>query len=303
MASELVSANMAVGITKVVASEALPALVGNLVMGNLVNRSYDDALAQSGDTVSVPIIPAMTVTNLAEAGTVSNQNPSPGFAQLVLTNHPTATFTIPDVTKAIASFDMIRGYLRSGTIAIAEDIETNLLALYPLLTANTAVGSAATLTEAVTDNAETALFNAKVPGGDPKFLVLSPTAYSQLRQLARFSDYQSLGDANASMAAIASGQVMRVKDFAVFRSNYVAKPSATTYNLGFTRNAMGLVTRRLPMAMPGTGVIQEFVSFGNFGIRITMSYNANQLAQTFTLDCFYGIGILRNNHGVQVQSN
>ena len=44
----ITSANVANAIVKLVAADALPALMGNLVMGNLVNRDYEPTLAQSG---------------------------------------------------------------------------------------------------------------------------------------------------------------------------------------------------------------------------------------------------------------
>ena len=64
----ITSANVANAIVKLVAADALPALVGNLVMGNLVNRDYEPTLAQAGDTVNVPIAPQLVANNLAEYG-------------------------------------------------------------------------------------------------------------------------------------------------------------------------------------------------------------------------------------------
>ena len=52
MAGELTSVNAAQAIAKYVAGKALPALFGNLVMGNLVNRDFEPTLAQAGDTVT-----------------------------------------------------------------------------------------------------------------------------------------------------------------------------------------------------------------------------------------------------------
>jgi len=51
----ITSANVANAIVKLVAADALPALMGNLVMGNLVNRDYEPTLAQAGDTVNVHV--------------------------------------------------------------------------------------------------------------------------------------------------------------------------------------------------------------------------------------------------------
>src|SRR5438552_14407442 len=95
----ITSTNVAQAIVKLVAADALPALVGNLVMGNLVNRNYEPVLAQAGATVNIPISPSLTANNIAEGGTVTTQNPSLGNAQIVLNTHIEATFQVPDVTK------------------------------------------------------------------------------------------------------------------------------------------------------------------------------------------------------------
>jgi hypothetical protein len=57
----ITSSNVANAIVKLVAADALPVLVGNLVMGNLVNRDYEPVLAQAGDTINVPIPPTRAI--------------------------------------------------------------------------------------------------------------------------------------------------------------------------------------------------------------------------------------------------
>jgi hypothetical protein len=76
----------------------------------------------------------------------------------------------------------------------------------------------------------------------------------------------------------------------------------TTHNLAFTKNALGLVIRRLPQPLPGTGAIAEYAEMGNFGVRVIMSYQPNTLAQQFTVDVLYGTAVLRNGFGVRVES-
>src|SRR5580704_15518165 len=174
----ITSANVASAIVKLVAVDALPALMGNLVMGNLVNRYYEPTLAQAGDTVNVPIPPTLVANNIAEGGTVQTQNPNLGNAQIVLNTHAEATFQIPDVTKILAVPDLLKLYMQPAVVALAERIESDLLGLYPLFTSNTAVGTAGTaITEATVDSAETALFSAKVPPNAPKYLVVDPVTY------------------------------------------------------------------------------------------------------------------------------
>lgn len=300
----ITSANVANAIVKLVAADALPALMGNLVMGNLVNRDYEPTLAQAGDTVNVPIPPTLVANNIAEGGTVQTQNPSLGNAQIVLNTHAEATFQIPDVTKVLAVPDLLRLYMQPAVVALAERIESDLLNLYPLFSANAAVGSAGTpITEATVDAAESVLFSTKVPASAAKYLVVDSTTYSQLRQIPRFSEFQTAGE--AGLRALIDGAVGKMKDFYIFRSQFVPKTGSapvTTHNLAFARNALGLVVRRLPQPLPGTGAIAEYAELGSFGMRVTMSYQPNTLAQQFTVDVLYGAGVLRNSFGVQVNS-
>ena len=300
----ITSANVANAIVKLVAVDALPSLMGNLVMGNLVNRDYEPTLAQAGDTVNVPIPPTLVANNLADGGSVQTQNPIPGNAQIVLNTHAEATFQIPDVTKVLAVPDLLRIYMQPAVVALAEKIEADLLNTYAQFTANSPIGTAGSpLTEALVDAAETALFQAKVPMSSPRYLVVSADAYSQLRQIQRFSEYDTAGD--AGLRALIDGTVGKIKDFYVFRSQFVPKTGTApvaTHNLAFSKNALGLVVRRLPQPIPGTGAIAEYAELGNFGMRVTMSYQPNTLAQQFTVDVLYGVGVLRNNHAVQVNS-
>jgi hypothetical protein len=300
----ITSTNVANAIVKLVAVDALPALMGNLVMGNLVNRDFEPTLAQSGDTVNVPIPPTLEANNLAEGGTVQAQNPNLGNAQIVLDTHAEATFQVPDVTKVLAVPDLLKLYMQPAMIALAEKIETDLLNQYSYFTANAPVGTPGTpVTEEVIDAAETALFEAKVPTGEPKYLVVDSATYSALRQIPRFSEYEKAGD--AGLRALVDGTVGKIKDFYVFRSQFVQKTGSSpvsTHNLAFARSALGLVVRRLPQPLPGTGAIAEYAELGNFGMRVTLSYQPNTLAQQFTVDVLYGVGVLRNGFGVQVNS-
>jgi hypothetical protein len=289
---------------KLVAADALPTLMGNLVMGNLVNRDYEPTLAQAGDTVNVPIPPTLVANNISEGGTVVTQNPSLGNAQIVLNTHAEATFQIPDVTKVLAVPELLSLYMQPAMVALAEKIETDLLSTYAAFTANPALGTpGAPISEETIDAAETALFNAKVPASAPKYLVVSGEAYSQLRQNPRFSEYGTAGQ--AGLRALVDGTVGKLKDFFVFRSQFVEKTGSspiTTHNLAFAKNAIGLVVRRLPQPLPGTGAVAEYAELGNFGLRVVMTYQPNTLAQQFTVDVLYGTGVLRNNFGVHIRS-
>lgn len=296
----ITSTNVADAIVKLVAADSLPALVGNLVMGNLVNRTFEATLANQGDTVNVPIPPIMAANNIAEGGSVQTQNPSLGNAQVVINTHAESTFIVPDVTRVLAHPQLLNMYMTPAIISLAERIEQDLTQLYLNLTANTAVGTGnTTITESVVDAAETALFTAKVPDSLQKYMIVSGATYSDMRQIQRFSEYDKAPEFGG---VIASGQVGRLKNFYVLRSQYVQKPSTTTYNLAFARDAFALVMRQLPKPLPGTGAVAEYASMGNFGMRVVMSYAPGTLSQQFTVDCLYGVAVLRNLFGINVLS-
>ncbi len=301
----ITSANVATAIVKLVAADALPALMGNLVMGNLVNRDYEPTLARAGDTVNVPIPPALVANNIAEGSTVTLQNPS--IWQCADRAEHARGGDVPDSGRdedsgGAGSAEAVHAAGGGGDGGEA----SKPICWRPgsLFTSNTAVGTGGTtITEAMVDSAETALFAAMVPASAAKYLVVSPATYSALRQIPRFSEFNTAGE--AGLRAIVDGAVGKMKDFYIFRSQFVAQTGSspvTTHNLAFTKDALGLVVRRLPQPLPGTGAIAEYAELGNFGMRVTMSYQPNTLAQQFTVDVLYGVGVLRNSFGVQVSS-
>ena len=168
---------------------------------------------------------------------MQTQNPSLGNAQIVLNTHAEATFQIPDVTKVLAVPDLLKIYMQPAVVAIAQKIESDLLSLYAGFTANTPVGTAGTpITEAMIDAAETALFLAKVPASEQKYHGGGRGTYSAWRQIPRFSEFQTAGD--AGLRPIVDGTVGKIKDFFVFRSQFVPKTGSspvTTHNLAFTQ--------------------------------------------------------------------
>jgi hypothetical protein len=297
--ASLTSENAALAIAKYVASKALPVLESNLFMARLVNRNYEADLANAGDTVNIPVAPSMAANNIAENGTVQQQNVALGNIPVTLTSHVEATFQIPDVTKALVNVGLAETFMQPAMLALAERIESDILALGPMFTFNAAVGTSNTApTEATIDAIETAFFNAKVPAAAPKYCACSSTFYSSLRQIERFSEQRMIG----SGEAIVTGTIGQLKDVTFLRSQLIQPVSSTTNNLAFTPDAIALVVRKLDLPLPGMGTIGAYADYKNLSLRVLMSYNPNTLGAQFTVDILYGTAALRNQAGLQVLS-
>ena len=298
------SANVAELIPHVVMSNLLPLLEPSFMMGGLINRDFEDTLANYGDIVTVGIPPTLVANNIIESGQVQLQNPSFGNAQVQLDTHAETSFQIPDVTKALTQPEIIQPLLQSAALAIASKVESDIFGQYPLFTANTPVGGQTAMDESRIDAAETTLFNQFVPRGTPLTLAVSGNAYGQMRQIPRFTEYQTGVNRNQA-SPIQTGVLPDggIKSFSVYRSQFVPKVGGTTYNLAFAKDSLALVMRRLPLPLPGQGAMGASMARNNFSLRVIMSYQPNSLGQQFTVDTFYGIAPLRENMAVVVQSN
>lgn len=303
----ITSQNVTNAILKAVADQFLPALKATMMMANLVNRQYEPTLQKAGDTVNITLPPTMQANNIAEGGTVVLQNPNAGNAQVVLNSHVESSFALTDIVRALASVDMMRLVMEPAVIAIAERMESDLLSLYAGFTQNPKMGAPATLlTEAVIGSAETQLFNQKMPVTQGKYLVLDGNTYDIVRSIPRFSELQTIGAGLSFPSPITTGQVGKLKDFLVFRSQLVPKTTAnnviTNHGVAFGRDAIALVSRKLDPPLPGTGVVTEYLEMDGYGFRVSIGYNQPGLQQMVTIDTLYGASVLRNNFGIEVQS-
>ena len=268
-----------------------------------MNRCWRNA----GDTVNVPIPPIMVANNIAgRRARCRPQNPNLGNAQIVLNTHAEATFQIPDVTKVLAVPDLLKLYMQPAVVAIAQKIESDLLNLYAGFTANTRGGHAGDGAHGSDDRRGG---DGAVPGegaGQRTRSIIVVDA-ADLFGIAADPAVQRIPDGGRGRAAGADRRdgredqrLLRVP-FAV-RAKDGKQPGDYAQPGVHARTRIGLVVRRLPQPLPGTGAIAEYAELGNFGMRVVMSYQPNTLAQQFTVDVLYGCGVLRNTSGVQVNT-
>jgi hypothetical protein len=238
-----VSMNVANAIVKLVAADALPALMGNLLSANLVHRDFEPVVTEPGATVNA----------------------------ITLDTHAEASFLIPDVTKVLAVPDLLRLYMEPAVVALAEKIETDIYKLFQRFSVDT-------------------YDSLRTSPGEPKYMITGVQAYSNLRSLPRFSEYQSAGA--AGLRAMIDGPVGYLDGAFVVRSPYVDMSA----KMLFTKKAIVFASRRL---RPSAG-LSEYTEIGNFGIRVHTGPNMNSLSQLYTVDILYGVAVNNAHHGLQL---
>jgi hypothetical protein len=288
-------------IPQIWANTALEILRNRVVLAKLVTRDSDIAAFQVGDTLNIPYPGAFTANDKSANTAVTLQTPTATTTSVVLNKHKEASFLIEDAARATANQDIIQRYMEAAIVPIAEQIETDLLALYSGF--SNSVGTSGTdITAATIRAARKKLNDTKAPIDNRALVVstkdeISILGDSTLQSFFAFAQAQTVKD----------GSIGHLYGFDVYVSQLVpvvtGSPNSTK-NLAFNPGAIILAMRGLPDAPAGTGaqtsVVQDPVS--GLSLRVTMAYNASNLGVQVTVDVLYGVAKLRDEKAVVVLS-
>jgi hypothetical protein len=289
-------------IPEIWANSALEVLRANIVMAKLVAKDTDVASFQTGDILHIPYPGTFTANDKAADSTVTLQTPSGGSeVQVTLNKHKEVSFIIEDVARAQANQDIMNRYLQASVPAIAEAIETDLLALYANVTAS--VGTTGTdIALSTVRSARKTLNDNKAPQSNRNLVVSSK------------DEIALLGDSNAQTyfaysqsQAVKEGSIGRLYGFDVYMSQLVPVVTGTpdsTKNLAFNNDAFILAMRGLPEPPAGSGASGTTLRDPQSGlvIRVLYAYNPSYLGVQVTLDVLYGVKVLRDAKATKVLS-
>ncbi len=284
-------------LATIIAAEALGRLRSNTILSRLVARDWDSEVATYGQTVKIPVRGSLSVNDKAANTVYTLQTPDDSAISVTLNKHKEVSFVIEDLAAALARPDFLMGYIDDGIIALAEQIDGDLAALYSGFSQSVDASS----TEGPLDSsdfiaARKLLSVAKAPLTN-RVAVLHPTAAAELLADTKFTNRDYRGPAEES--ALVHGFLGSYAGFTVYEDQNI-KTATTNKNLFFHKNAMVLVTRPLPSPQAGTGVITKTMDEDGVGIRVMISYQHTLGGHMVTLDCLYGVAELRDNHGVVV---
>lgn len=289
-----VTTNAAI-IPTIIAAQALGALKSNMTLAATVNRNYDNEVASYGNIVKIPVRGSLSVNDKAAGSDVTIQDPTTTALSVTLNKHKEVTFGEEDVSIMFSRPDSIAGYAEDAAIAILEQIEADLAGLYSGFSQS--INAAAGLSDANFREAQRLLNAAKAPQG-MRYAHLHEDAYAEVMALDKVvnSDYQG----PEGFTALQNGVAGKLYGFNVLLNQNIVV-STTCKNIFAHRDAMVLVTR--PMRTTQRRNVEQVVMSENgIGIRVTMSYNANALAEQVTLDVLYGVLEMRDAFGITVST-
>lgn len=286
-------------IPEIWAASALGALKANTVMARFVNRNYEDAIARAGDILHIPKRGTLSVNTKTANAVVTLQTPSSDVVNLTLDQHKEVSFLVEDIAAAQANQDIIAGYVTDAMMALAENIDAAILALYTSFSTtpiDATSGSGGITAESVTE-ARRLLNAAKVPQ-EGRFIAWHEDAEAELLGIEKFtsSDFGDPGD------AVREAVIGRKYGFTHAMDQQVVVATGEVKNLAFHRDAIVLATRPLPPPPANSGVQSSVMAEDGIGIRVIYAYNPSYLGVQVTLDILYGVAILRNNHAVVIRS-
>lgn len=283
-------------IPTIIAASALGYLKANTVMAQLVGRNWDNELAQKGQTVNIPFRGTLSVNDKATDTAVTKQVPDDSAVSVTLNKHKEITFLVEDVAEMFTSWNLEQGYSIDGVAVLAEQIDGDLTALYSGLASS--IDASAGLGEDDFRLARRMLNTAKAPLSD-RFFVLHEDAEFELLAIEKFVNQDYRQALQGQPEGLVNAFAGRFAGFGVYMDQKIA--TATTHkNLAFHRNAFVLATRPMRVAQPGKGVIQTSLSEDGVGLRVSMSYDTDYLANKVTIDVLYGVAELRDPFGITV---
>lgn len=295
--ANITSTKLAANIATIMAAEALGYLKANTVLARLVNRDWDDEIQTHGQTVTIPFTGSLTVYDKTENAATTKQTPTATSVNVTLNKHKHVTFIIEDFARALARADWVTAYARDAMAKIAEQIDSDIGALYSGLSQT--IDATAGLAESHFRNARRLLNAAKSPNTQ-RYAVLHEDA-----------DYEALGierivnrDYAETLGKLAADSFTgKFMGFDLFMSQNVPTSGGQAKNLFFQRDALVLASRPLPPAPAGLGVGQSVMNEDGIGLRVTVSFDDDYLGLKVTIDVLYGVAELRDDHGVVVSTS
>lgn len=293
----------AVFIPTIIAQKCLQRFPAYLSLAKNVARDTDYATASFGETIQVPKTGAVSANDKVAGVNFTKQNPTGTNVSVTLNKHKEVTITIDDVTKVLENQDTQMRYANDGAIALAEAVESAILALHPSIQ-NTITWDRTSATTIDQKMLAIRKFftDQRVPKLEQRYLYADGTVFNDLLSVDKYVRQ----DARGANGAIADGQVVKTYGIEAWESQLIPTTGSPVayHNLAYTKDAFILASRSLPTPVAGAGVLGGTITDTNIGLslRTLFWYNGDLGAHQLTLDLLFGVNILDQRRVVEVES-
>lgn len=274
-------------IPEVWSMEVLRATEDALVMAPLVKR-YDSLVGSRGDTIHIPNLSNLSANDKSANTEVTLQAITETETQIDIDNHKEASFLVEDILKVQSNYDLMSEYTSKAGYAIAEQVDSDILALYTGFT-NTDVGTYGTdVTNPVVLQAIEALDLANAPLEDRAF-VFDPRQKTAIAQIDQFVRADYLGQYQTEKPAKVGPQSRflwgELWGIPAYYTNQVPTTAGTPtqyHNILFHKEALALALQQKP--------------------RVQSDYVLEYLGTLVVVDVIYGVKNLRGAFGIEIRS-
>ena len=289
------------------AQETLDALEENFVIAACVHRDFEDDVAKYGDVVNTrkPTVPTARAKSAGGSYTIDDAEAS--NVSVTLDKHYYVRYLFEDAEQAKSVRDLRVEYINPAAIALARQIESDLVGLWASLSTNV-VSCGTSIEVADVASAWRKLVTAKAPMDGRWSAIVHPEAAEDLLNADSklFMDAGKTGDAGRAMREAELGRKL---GFTFLVSQNVPKvtsgvsPSPEIRNCFFHPNAFALVTRPLPAPPTNVGAASAVVSKGGVGLRVVIGYDLDRGGLSVVIECLYGVAELYDELACLVKIN
>jgi len=288
-------------IPSIWANIALEILRNNIQLAPRVTKDTDLATFQVGSTLHIPYPGTLVANDKAQGSPVTLQTPTSTDTTVTLNKHKEATILVEDFVRAQAQPVLMESYIRAQIIAIAEQIETDIIGTYSLFSGS--VGTSGTDLSAATLRAVAKKFTDNKVATGNRYLLTSTKDVAALRADSTLQSFFAFNDGRDN--SVTGDNLPSFYGTKLLESQLVPVVTGTpnsTKDLAFDPGAIVFASRALPEAPAGQGAVQSTIQDPESGLvlRVTMSYSPNNLGSQVTIDCLYGVAKLYDAKGFVV---
>lgn len=304
MASTIGTSQASEFIPEIWAQAAIPFLRANIVAAQRIMRDSELATFNVGDVLHVPYPGTFTVNDKAANTEYTIQQPA-GAAdvQLTLSNHKEVSFTVEDIVRAQANQDVLARYGEAASIALAENVETAVLAEMLTGATATAVGTYGTDADyAELLSAWKSLTDAKAPEGQ-RYAVVGTKDAINIATDSTIANWIAFANPGIVRAPNSLGALAGFDE--VFSSQLVVLDNTNeTHGLGWRRDGLLIAYRAMPEPPAGVGAKRGAVldPMSGIVINVLMGYDIRLGGVQVTYELLYGVKTLQGAKIVEIKS-